>query len=392
MRILILSSLIILLGLTSCKKELPFPDTMATDNIVVSSLFSPEMPFNVHVGTSFSINDTTLNDNFIGDAQVVLKDEQGDMISTLIHQGDGLYSNSSVVIDHNKTYEIEVMKNGELITAMNKVPQAFICNYIGHDEILINKKINWAFELEIVDNANEENYYILDGYFDFAIGQHDDGVGEVNGYIEPHIGHYTNDPNSDNALLVTALDYEVYPLRGVYLTDKNFNGQTYKTILGLKDWDIVFNPEIDGITAHVFVKSVSKEMYEYQISLEKYRLTQGDIFSQPQLIYSNVDKGLGIFGGYTMQSFEIDLPKSGYLFPSNFFAENEGCTAPCEVKFTAEDGGERLSYLWNFGDGSTSTERNPTHTYNSAGFFEVQVNVSSLGGDSSGSNFGLQIN
>lgn len=37
------------------------------------------------------------------------------------------------------------------------------------------------------------------------------------------------------------------------------------------------------------------------------------------------------------------------------------------------------SYLWNFGDGSTSTDTHPTHTYNSPGIYTVQLTASRCG-------------
>ena len=42
---------------------------------------------------------------------------------------------------------------------------------------------------------------------------------------------------------------------------------------------------------------------------------------------------------------------------------------------SAEGGVEPYSYSWDFGDGSTSTEQNPTHTYNEAGTYTVTLTV-----------------
>jgi hypothetical protein len=41
------------------------------------------------------------------------------------------------------------------------------------------------------------------------------------------------------------------------------------------------------------------------------------------------------------------------------------------------------SFLWNFGDGNTSTEENPTHTYTDSGEFEVSLTVSNMCGTNS---------
>lgn len=60
---------------------------------------------------------------------------------------------------------------------------------------------------------------------------------------------------------------------------------------------------------------------------------------------------------------------------------NTGVT-PLTVNFTAANIGQSNvdSWSWNFGDGSTSTEQNPTHTYTSIGQFTSRVTASGIGG------------
>ncbi len=38
-------------------------------------------------------------------------------------------------------------------------------------------------------------------------------------------------------------------------------------------------------------------------------------------------------------------------------------------------GGYATSYLWDFGDGKTSTERNPVHTYEKPGAYKVTLTI-----------------
>ena len=50
-----------------------------------------------------------------------------------------------------------------------------------------------------------------------------------------------------------------------------------------------------------------------------------------------------------------------------------------ETQFTtiaSDSDGDALTYLWDFGDSTTSTEQNPSHIYSSAGTFTVSVGVS----------------
>jgi len=52
-----------------------------------------------------------------------------------------------------------------------------------------------------------------------------------------------------------------------------------------------------------------------------------------------------------------------------------------QVTFHDFSEGDIVRYLWDFGDGTQSTERNPTHTYLSEGFFTVKLSIiTSTGG------------
>lgn len=58
--------------------------------------------------------------------------------------------------------------------------------------------------------------------------------------------------------------------------------------------------------------------------------------------------------------------------------------APLTVQFTGgATGGEApYSYAWTFGDGSSSTQQNPTHTYTAAGDYAAELTVTDGAGDS----------
>ena len=56
--------------------------------------------------------------------------------------------------------------------------------------------------------------------------------------------------------------------------------------------------------------------------------------------------------------------------------------APLEVQFTDASSGDVDTWEWDFGDGDTSTEQNPLHTYTSAGDYTVSLTVTGDGGSS----------
>lgn len=74
----------------------------------------------------------------------------------------------------------------------------------------------------------------------------------------------------------------------------------------------------------------------------------------------------------------IRTPVSTSLLYANFGATPGGGTPPLTVQFTDESvqgAGPIISWAWDFGDGTTSTDQNPVHTYSSPGAYTVALTV-----------------
>lgn len=69
------------------------------------------------------------------------------------------------------------------------------------------------------------------------------------------------------------------------------------------------------------------------------------------------------------------LEGNGYLLNADFSANPLSGDIPLLVQFTDMSQGDIVSRLWDFGDGNTSTELNPTHTYVQKGFYDVTLAV-----------------
>lgn len=97
--------------------------------------------------------------------------------------------------------------------------------------------------------------------------------------------------------------------------------------------------------------------------------------TNPQITYStattHIIKLVADFG-----SCKDSITKSIQIFdiPSAIFTNTPtgGCITPLTVNFNSS-GSNITSYLWDFGDGTTSTQQNPTHTYQQQGSFHVKL-------------------
>jgi len=65
-------------------------------------------------------------------------------------------------------------------------------------------------------------------------------------------------------------------------------------------------------------------------------------------------------------------------FPTANFDAKPAVGSSRTYQFTDKSTGHRYQYLWEFGDGETSTERNPTHIYAASGVYTVKLTISSL--------------
>src|SRR5262249_9201873 len=68
---------------------------------------------------------------------------------------------------------------------------------------------------------------------------------------------------------------------------------------------------------------------------------------------------------------------------ASFAAFPTSGTVPLTVSFANSSTGSVTGWSWNFGDGTSSSSQNPTHTYNTAGTYTAQLTATGPGGTSS---------
>jgi len=105
---------------------------------------------------------------------------------------------------------------------------------------------------------------------------------------------------------------EQYNSYGIF-SDILFKGQSQ--ILSF-DLDLYGFSSVEN-KVKIVLFSLSKDMYHYLLTYQAQQNAGNSPFAEPVMVYSNVDNGYGIFGGYSMSSETIIIPQLsiGYDYP-----------------------------------------------------------------------------
>ena len=76
-----------------------------------------------------------------------------------------------------------------------------------------------------------------------------------------------------------------------------------------------------------------------------------------------------------IDNVKVVAGKTGSTVSADFMCEKPYGQVPASIQFTDKSLGDISSWLWNFGDGTTSSEQNPSHSYLLPGYYNVTLEV-----------------
>jgi len=161
------------------------------------------------------------------------------------------------------------------------------------------------------------------------------------------------------------------------------------TITSPTDGTIYYNPPVD-VTVTVDASSPvgSVTLVEFFIDDGTGPIKVGENTTAPYTYtitavsdgeYTLTAKVTNTFGA-VVTSLPVDITVEKIVYPE-FTGEPVSGFLPLSVDFTDTSEKEFDSWYWEFGDGETSTERNPTHIYTLPGSFTVSLTGTDPGGD-----------
>ena len=119
-------------------------------------------------------------------------------------------------------------------------------------------------------------------------------------------------------------------------------------------------------------------------------VTNGSI--QVNYNFNNLESfaAFNVYGWFSGCNWGTGIPMTNYYIKSgynvigvpsaNFTANATNGSAPMNVQFNDHSTNNPTSWSWNFGDGATSTEQNPAHTYTKPGVYTVSFTATNVGG------------
>ncbi len=278
---------------SSCIKNINDDIPKTEPKLVINGIINPDSIFKVNISKTVHVfeNETQQNLPFIQGAVVkVFKD--GEFLFNLDEGNNGYYLKSGFYPSRAHIYKVEVEKAGyTTISAETGLPDFIPVNDFdttirittdyGYPETVIDCKLQYH------DPAGVENYYRLDCFVSYT---DNDGVTFVERqYV------YVDDANSH----LYDKDYS-YLLWSDVLNDGNDVTVDFNTyVYFYPDENSGMNSDSVELTYTVFLSTMSEDYYKYDKTRSLYYENGGssDPFTEPVLIYTNVDNGYGIFGG-----------------------------------------------------------------------------------------------
>lgn len=146
-----------------------------------------------------------------------------------------------------------------------------------------------------------------------------------------------------------------------YPDGQNWDETTYQVPAG-----------VDKLVATLYYQTLSKEYVTF--------LRDENVTNDAGQIMYDLWENNGKSAPVVMIQQEIDFSANQETPVAGFSAAPLTGTAPLSVQFTDESTNSPVSHSWDFGDGNTSSQQNPIHTYQNAGIYTVSLTVTNSAG------------
>lgn len=345
----------------ACEKEIEFDQKLIAPKLVVNGFFENDSLIDVKVSASKVIKGFDTPFTWLDDATVTLfvDDEEVETLKAYtidypeidysnywvdnsLSQPTTGYRSQKTVGEIGKTYKLVISHpDYESATVENYLPENADVIFIESEEGIeandyddySNRVLN--VKLKFKDKANEKNYYRLlvranTGKWrpNWRIDDDTIGVIEVSTFYPGNLLQndliLNPDEEGANDFLFGSPSnrYSVF-------TDEFIDGKEHELKFSFRlnnsvwyNGEELSSEEHEGefYNYHISLQAITRETYLYLLSSNANRWYSDDYFSEPAQVFTNVENGLGIFGGYTSTNHTIskgEYPIDGIEYEEN---------------------------------------------------------------------------
>ena len=298
----IILAIAIITAFISCEKTVIVNVPVAPSKLVVNGVVQANNIFAVNVSKSEPVLTSNAANSFKVNNAIVQLYENGILKDTFLYNN----ANNNYVVKNGttaqigKTYKLTAALNGftsvdaEMVTPSNIAIQSI--TRVVNARTDANGGTQDEVKIKFIDNGSETNNYL------FKVKRPVNFTGSQLEYqtifcIKSSDVDIDRTSNGDPTDVNSCIDREFL------MTDKNFNGSTKTITLFIDSYNLTeFTNPINQrkYKAIVEINNISKNYYNYRRSIQTYRDNEDNPFSEPVLVYSNVNNGYGIFSSFTV--------------------------------------------------------------------------------------------
>lgn len=246
-------------------------------------------------------NNDTLNR--IENARVELYNSDYQLIEYLYYNIGGYYTGNHI-IEKGGQYHFALEDEEYEFTCFgtDAIPKFETELYFDTATVYYSGKNNF-FQIATVlkDPGEERNFYRFHAYRDFYKYTIKNGIKTDSVFISEAVELESND------FWFIRLGNQQFAKKELLLSDEGFNGRSILIRFGTFGLEGGRFDE-KNVQIRIVVSSLSEALFRYYTTLNEHLFYRQDPFSQPTSVYSNIDGGLGIFGGFKADTAYFVLP------------------------------------------------------------------------------------
>ncbi|MDG1238123.1 MAG: DUF4249 domain-containing protein [Flavobacteriales bacterium] len=286
---------IIFLFFISCEKVIPIDANFLKSKLVINSIFFKDSSCTVHISSSTSVLEKITYEN-IEDADLSVKDSNGNLIENLQYLSNGFYKGSEKLQADNQYYLNAVHKNFNNVLATTSIPKNISIHHIDTLSYLENGKERFRISVSFIDDGDINNYYKL-------------GV-EMGKYVVDTLS-LNGSTIIDSAIIYKWVkiyrDHEVLERtitnKEVIFNDNTFNGTTFSVNFSIKD--VIRDSNINLAFLKLYFYNIDNSLYNYEKSIKQYFDNYDIPFTQPVQVFSNIENGFGVLSSANVNTVRL---------------------------------------------------------------------------------------